>query len=740
MNAYTPRIYQKNCLDALQSARDQGKNKALVVMASGLGKTLTGAFDIQEYLQAIPDGRVLVLCHSAAILAQTKETFKVIFGDGYSYGMYNGLEKSAHRTDFLFANLQSIHLHSDEFQPDEFCYVIVDEAHHSPAETYRKAIRHFTPQFLLGMTATPERMDDANLSEIFGETVYEYRLESAIKDGWLSDVEYRVKTDEIENLETYLDSGEKFSLAQLNREVFAPKRDEEIVRIIREEISGKDTPTMVIFCQTIAHAEKFAELMSDAVVIHSKLDSSVIAERLEGFRSGSIKTVCTVDMLNEGIDVPRTDVIVFLRVTQSKIVFTQQLGRGLRRTEGKDRVLVLDFVSTADRLEMLFQFEREFKSSVGRYPNRKPTEEREYFTLNIDAPVFRDRKVDIIALIERARQYGKCVIASDEEMLHMLADLGTKLGHTPTMKDIANEPSIPSHETYRQHFGSVDRALELAGFTVKRIHHKKFDSREEMLQAIKQKAQELGKTPGRRDLAADPAMPSIQQIKLEFGSLNEAIIAAGLSLNKYVVDLSDEAMLKLMHDKGITLGRAPTMAEVDDDPNMPNASSYEKRFGSYNNAVIKAGLKPNDRHFGINCKNQIRDKLSDEELLQLLVDFTNRLGHTPTIAEVNGDPNMPSADVYRRRFGGYSEALIRAGLEPNKPVERPSDEELLSLLVDFANRLGHTPTMAEVDSDPNMPSAAMYVRRFNGYTNAIIKAGLELNKYVVKKRSKKASE
>ena len=205
------------------------------------------------------------------------------------------------------------------------------------------AIEHFSPQFLLGMTATPERMDDADLTEIFGKAVFEYRLESAIKDGWLSEVEYRVKTDEIQNLETILDSGKKFSLAQLNREVFAPKRDEEIIRIIREEISEKNNPTMVIFCQSIAHAEKFAELMGDAVVIHSGLDNDEVTERLEGFRSGSIKTVCAVDMLNEGIDVPRTDVIVFLRVTQSQIVFTQQLGRGLRRADGKDKVLVLDF-------------------------------------------------------------------------------------------------------------------------------------------------------------------------------------------------------------------------------------------------------------------------------------------------------------------------------------------------------------------------------------------------------------
>ena len=720
MNAYKPRIYQKNCLDALQSARDQGKSKALVVMASGLGKTLTGAFDIQEYLESIPDGRVLVLCHSAAILSQTKETFKAIFGDGYSYGMYNGLEKAAHRTDFLFANLQSINLHSEEFQPDEFCYVIVDEAHHSPAETYRNAIQYFTPQFLLGMTATPERMDDANLSEIFGETVYEYRLESAIKDGWLSDVEYRVKTDEIQNLETYLDSGEKFSLAQLNREVFAPKRDEEIVRIIREEISGKDSPTMVIFCQTIAHAEKFAELMGDAVVIHSKLDSSVIAERLEGFRSGSIKTVCTVDMLNEGIDVPRTDVIVFLRVTQSKIVFTQQLGRGLRRAEGKDRVLVLDFVSTADRLEMLFQFEREFKSSVGRYPNRKPTEEREYFTLNIDAPVFRDRKVDIIALIERARNYGKCVIASDDEMLQMLIAKAKELNRVPTRWEVDHDWDMPSATTYTKRFGSFTKALVAANLVANRLHL----ADGELIELLVKKTVQSGKTPSCSEINDDPNMPSVTTYAKRFGSLTKALAIAGLVPNREYY--TNQKLIELLIEKSKKLGRAPSSPEVNNDPNMPSMSAYLKRFGSYDKALAAAGLT-----------SSAKGHSTDEEMLQLLSKKAMELGKTPTSHEINADPDMPGSIAFAKQFGSYNNALIAAGLVVNRSCV--DDEALIEMLVRKAKELGRAPTAKEIDGDQRMPSVSTYTKRFGGLNKAIIIAGLCPNRQP-RKRSKKASE
>ncbi|MBR3056271.1 DEAD/DEAH box helicase family protein [Candidatus Saccharibacteria bacterium] len=739
MNAYKPRIYQRDCLDALQLTRSQGKNKALVVMASGLGKTLTGAFDIQEYLQSIPDGRVLVLCHSAAILTQTKETFKAIFGDGYSYGMYNGLEKAAHRTDFLFANLQSIHLHSDDFQPDEFCYVIVDEAHHSPAETYRKAIQYFTPQFLLGMTATPERMDDADLSEIFGETVYEYRLESAIKDGWLSDVEYRVKTDEIENLETYLDSGEKFSLAQLNREVFAPKRDEEIVRIIREEISGKDNPTMVIFCQTIAHAEKFAELMGDAVVIHSKLDSSVIAERLEGFRSGSIKTVCTVDMLNEGIDVPRTDVIVFLRVTQSKIVFTQQLGRGLRRAEGKDKVLVLDFVSTADRLEMLFQFEREFRSAVGRYPRQKDSGEREYFTLNIDAPVFKDRKVDIIALIERARSYAGCF--TDEELIRDFRKECENLGRFPRQNEFYYHPSFE----YRRRFKSLRNIAKLAGCM---DYWSDYDQRsrnfpeDEALDLLADMFHELDRVPTHDEIKAAIGMPTPQYYVLHFGGVREALARRGIYPTQ---DQFPTGALTIWNKENIPPALRKLYEEIarpiqKDDlcgGDVPGNVSIRRVFGTITAACLYSGIPV----------NQLKPTKSEAALeiyceLGLPIDYKELCEY---IVEHHNDPNSVASLVDLAGAKRRLNAIAKKGRPKAEPKVSPPKEAILEAIKLKAKEIGKTPTRRDMDADPDMPSSYIIKVVCGGYNNAIIEAGLEPNmsysqRAKAGKRSKKASE
>lgn len=228
MSKFKPKEYQSECVAKIQEARNGGKSKALVVMAPGLGKTLTCAFDLQGYFTTHPDGHVLVLCHSEAILSQTKNVFKSVFGDEYSYGMYNGKEKASRRSDFLFANLQSVNLHLEEFNPDGYDYVVVDEAHHAPAETYKKAIEHFNPEFLLGMTATPDRMDGADLEGIFGETVYERDIVDAVQNGWLSGVDYRLELDEIHNLDDFLEKN-IITLSQLNRELFIPKRDEEII-------------------------------------------------------------------------------------------------------------------------------------------------------------------------------------------------------------------------------------------------------------------------------------------------------------------------------------------------------------------------------------------------------------------------------------------------------------------------------------------------------------------------------
>lgn len=452
--------------------------------------------------------------------------------------------------------------------------------------------------------------------------------------------------------------------------------------------------------------------MGDAVVIHSELGDAEVAARIERFRSGTIKTVCAVNMLNEGIDVPRTDVIVFLRVTQSRIVFTQQLGRGLRRAKGKGKVLVLDFVSTADRLDMLFQLEHEFKSSVGRYPGRKAQQEREYFTLNIDSPIFTDRKVDIIELIERAKNPHRWSQTTEEEMLQKLRDLAEKLGHTPRQKDLAAEPDMPCVQCYVDRFGGFSKAIILAGLTP---YGELSD--EDMFEKLRNLAKKLGHTPSSLEVNADPDMPNATTYLKRFGSYTNAVILAGLELKPGRKGYTDKELLDKIRICAERVGHTPTCKDFERFPDLPAASIYFKRFGSFRKALELAG-------FG---KTQVAVDMSDEEMLNLYREFAEELGRRPTHDDVDKNPKLPSSGTYYHRFGGLRRVaeILKLEYPPQIFKKKYSDEELIEKFVNLGQRLGHTPSMREVTADPDMPGVATYIDRFGSFRGAQKLAGFE---------------
>lgn len=358
---YTPYGYQEGCLVVLKTTRIQGKTVALIVMASGLGKTVTVAFDAKEWLKA-NKGRVLYLCHQNDILGQAQQTFESILGSGYTYGFYTGREKTAHRADFLFASFQTMAKNAERvFSPEEFAYIIVDESHHSQAPSHLKIVEYFKPKFLLGATATPDRADGLNIRSVFGEEVYNLPLEKALGQGLLTRVDYRLVTDEISLDEVNRTDIEDWSLKDIDHNVFIPKRDEEISASIDRHAAEFSEQRIVVFASTIARAEQLAQRISGAVAYHSEVPTKERLVRLEMFRQGMIRAMITVDCFNEGIDIPEANVIVFLRSTSSMRIFYQQLGRGLRLCKGKDKVIVLDFVGNAERLIML----KELADAIG---------------------------------------------------------------------------------------------------------------------------------------------------------------------------------------------------------------------------------------------------------------------------------------------------------------------------------------------------------------------------------------
>ena len=335
-----PHEIQENALAALQSTRDEGNRAGLVVLATGLGKTWLAAFDSnQEQF-----GRVLFVAHREEILKQALATFRRIRPHA-TLGMYTGTTKQED-ADVLFASVQTLgrQRHLDRFDPSEFDYIVVDEFHHAHAKTYRKLIDHFVARFLLGLTATPERTDGGDiLSLCEGNLVYRCDLMEGIRRGHLSAFRYYGVPDGIDYTNIPWRSG-RFDPEAITAAYAVQARAANALEQLRKR-GGSRT---LCFCCSVKHANFMRDYLNEngvhAAAVHSEPSSDPRTSSLEQLEAGELDVVCAVDMFNEGVDLPRIDTVLMLRPTESAILWLQQLGRGLRRAEGKDHLRVIDYI------------------------------------------------------------------------------------------------------------------------------------------------------------------------------------------------------------------------------------------------------------------------------------------------------------------------------------------------------------------------------------------------------------
>ena len=398
-----PFLYQDEALQCVDNAEAAGQKHALVVMASGLGKTIVAALHTKRRLERNSKTRVLFFCHQNNILEQAQTRFEEVLGSEIIYGFFHGEEKTP-GAQILFASFQTMRDHLAEFDPEEFDLIVVDESHHTMAETYLPAYEYFKPEFTLAITATPDRSDDQDITEIYGKAVYELSLPDALARGLLCPIEYKLMTDELSSLKVLETEHGKMSIGRLNRLVFIPKRDEEIVRIIQEEMALIENPRMMIFCSSIEHSERMAEFISDSVPIHSKVSPAEKRIRVQFFRDGTFPHGVTVDMFNEALDVPEINLVVFLRNTNEERIFHQQLGRGLRPHKSKTKVVILDFVGNCERINTIYSLHKQIEEK------RKSEYEKEHsgerlkiapFLLNIESEGFKEKIVPLLELIGR---------------------------------------------------------------------------------------------------------------------------------------------------------------------------------------------------------------------------------------------------------------------------------------------------------------------------------------------------
>lgn len=359
----TLREYQQSIVEKVVAAYDAGEKKAFYIVATGLGKTVIAA-TIARHLWERGCRRILVLCHATDLATQleagfwpqlTKEVPTSVFFNGLPPRNSEGIS---------FGLYQSLYGYLPGIDSEQFDVVIVDEAHHALAHGFRTCLDHLKPKFLIGMTATPWRGDGQSLNLVFGAPVAKVSLVDGMAMEYLSKVDYRILCDNVDwdNMQSL--SKKKLSIKDLNKRLFLPQRDEAVIAEIQKTISQIQNPKIAVFSPSIEHAKRFAEMMSASGIPCVSLSCSDKAERrkrLLSFSSGAVMALTAVDIMNEGIDIPDVNMLVFLRATHSRRIFVQQLGRGLRLSEGKEKVVVLDFVSDIRRMAEMVEMNNEGK-------------------------------------------------------------------------------------------------------------------------------------------------------------------------------------------------------------------------------------------------------------------------------------------------------------------------------------------------------------------------------------------
>lgn len=386
--------HQKDAINNLQGMRENGDSIALLYHATGTGKTVTAVSDAKSQ-----GGRTLFLGHTKELITQAKTTFEDIWADA-NIGMYVA-EKKDKDSYVVCGSVQSISQNIDDFYPEDFSYIIIDEAHHGTANTYKKILSYFKPKFTLGLTATPDRSDGEDLLEIFQSVAHKLDLETAVNIGELVPIRcIRVKTNvDISDVRI---NGIKYNTQDLESKLFVPERNKVIIDTYLDFVRDKKT---VVFCASVNHAEDIANLFKEngiiAEAVSGKMNNKNRKGILDRYENGDINVLCACDLLNEGWDSPNTQVLFMARSTMSKTLYMQQLGRGMRLSEGKEYLMVFDFIDNSSLFNAPYSLHRMFNIKEyrpGEYvvaPENKRKLDKNLLARGEKPSVYLDFPVDI---------------------------------------------------------------------------------------------------------------------------------------------------------------------------------------------------------------------------------------------------------------------------------------------------------------------------------------------------------
>ena len=457
----SPNDIQVKALEALDLYREKGWQKGIVVMPTGTGKTYLSAFDSKRF-----DGRVLFVVHRLDILSQSKNAFEKVWS-GISTGLLTGkIKENVNDCRVLFASVVTLRKYvlESKFKPTEFDYVIIDEVHHGQAPSYREFFEFFKPKFMIGMTGTPDRMDRRDIFELFDyHKVFEYSINDAIEFGYLVPYHYSGLKDTTD-YSKIRHNGQKYNVSDLDKYLIHQERNESILKVYLEKGNGDKA---IGFCASIKHAQRMTEFFNEYEVssIAITSESEEREKEIQQFRDNEISVAFTVSLFNEGVDFPNVRVLLFLRPTESKTVFQQQLGRGLRLHPDKEKVVILDFIANYKKANNIRKY---LSSSSSPKTNSKTGRiEKIEYEYSSGCEVKFDEDVEEILNAQDKQDLS----ISKEDLVVAYNDLAEKLERKPTQDEINSQGEFKIVK-YTNEFGLWIKFLRFIGeFTEASYHY-----------------------------------------------------------------------------------------------------------------------------------------------------------------------------------------------------------------------------------------------------------------------------
>ncbi len=457
-----PYPHQEEALEFLRLSRLEGRHENLVVAATGTGKTVIAALDYANLVRCWGcRPTILFVAHRHEILRQSLDTYRAVLRDGGFGELLSGQDRPD-RWTHLFATVQTLSRWTDDQLADlKHDVLVIDEFHHAEAATYRRILDLVQRKELLALTATPERTDGVNVADWFGGPTYELRLWHALDRGLLCPFHYWGIDDGTDLSNVAWERG-RYDAGQLER-LYVDRgqpRVQTIVRNLVEKVEDPSRMRAVAFCVSVRHAEFMAEELRkagfQAAALHASLEPGLRDQTLHRFRTGELNLLCTVDLFNEGVDVPEIDTVLFLRPTESALLFTQQLGRGLRRHPDKSALTVLDFVG---RQNQKFRFDLRLRALTGLTRRGLETGARDGF---LKLPAGCDIQLDRITQERVLEALRRAVPRSLRDMTDEYRRLASTDGPV-TLRRFLEETGIEPADLYRDGRTLLQIAREATG-------------------------------------------------------------------------------------------------------------------------------------------------------------------------------------------------------------------------------------------------------------------------------------